>query len=76
MCRNLSQVLWRLGNNVDPRRDVVFAGRAGGCPGSCLAPARYGSKMGIGRHPEVAEEGFTRPWPSDPHGPGNQTPGG
>jgi 4-hydroxy-3-polyprenylbenzoate decarboxylase len=62
--QDLSQVLWRLGNNVDPRRDVVFAegpvdvlDHASPLPG-------YGSKMGIDATRKWPEEGFTRPWPA------------
>ena len=61
--QDLSQVLWRLGNNVDPKRDVVFSeGPVDALDHAAPLPG-YGSKMGIDATRKWPEEGFTRPWP-------------
>jgi len=61
--QNLSEVIWRLGNNIDPERDICFVrgpvdilDHASSLPG-------FGSKMGIDATRKWPEEGFTRPWP-------------
>ena len=61
--QDLGEVLWRLGNHIDPERDVCFVrgpvdilDHASRLPG-------YGSKMGIDATRKWPEEGFTRPWP-------------
>jgi 4-hydroxy-3-polyprenylbenzoate decarboxylase len=61
--QDLSEVLWRLSNNIDPERDVCFVrgpvdilDHASRLPG-------YGSKMGIDATRKWPEEGFTREWP-------------
>jgi len=62
---NLEEVLWRLGNNIDPRRDIEFVQG----PVDALAHAsplpHIGSKMGIDATRKWKEEGFSRPWPED-----------
>jgi 4-hydroxy-3-polyprenylbenzoate decarboxylase len=61
--QNLSDVLWRMGNHIDPERDTCFVpgpvhilDHASRLPG-------FGSKMGIDATRKWPEEGFTRPWP-------------
>ena len=61
--QNLSEVIWRVGNNIDPERDVCFVrgpvdilDHASPLPG-------LGSKMGIDATRKWPGEGFTRPWP-------------
>jgi len=61
--QDLSQVLWRLGNNVDPKRDVVFSEGPVDALDHAAPLAGYGSKMGIDATRKWPEEGFTRPWP-------------
>ena len=63
--QDLSEVLWRLGNNVDPERDVEFArgpvdilDHASRLPG-------YGSKMGIDATKKLSGEGHDREWPDE-----------
>ena len=62
---NLEEVLWRLGNNIDPKRDIEFVEG----PVDALAHAsplpHIGSKMGIDATRKWKEEGFLRPWPQD-----------
>jgi len=61
--QDLSQVLWRLGNNVDPRRDTVFADGPVDALDHAAPLPHYGSKMGIDATRKWPEEGFTREWP-------------
>jgi 4-hydroxy-3-polyprenylbenzoate decarboxylase len=61
--QDLGQVLWRLGNNVDPRRDVVFADGPVDALDHASPLPHYGSKMGIDATRKGPEEGFTREWP-------------
>ena len=61
--QDLGQVLWRLGNNVDPRRDVVFADGPVDALDHASPLPHYGSKMGVDCTRKWAEEGFTRDWP-------------
>ena len=63
--QDLSEVLWRLGNNIDPERDVEFArgpvdilDHASRLPG-------LGSKMGIDATRKLPGEGFDREWPDE-----------
>ena len=63
--QNVDEVLWRGGNNVDPRRDITFVDG----PMDALEHAsdlpKIGSKMGIDATKKWPEEGFTREWPDD-----------
>ncbi len=61
--QDLSQVLWRLGNNVDPRRDVVFVDGPVDALDHASPLPHYGSKMGMDCTRKWPEEGFTREWP-------------
>ena len=47
--RDYSLVLWKVFNNVDPRRDIL----------------RQGGRMAIDATRKSAEDGHTRPWPDD-----------
>ncbi len=63
--QDMKEVIWRLGNNIDPKRDTYFVDG----PVDALDHASYmpniGSKMGIDATRKWKEEGFTRPWPDD-----------
>ncbi len=59
-----AQVLWRLGNNVDPRRDVVFADGPVDALDHASPLPHYGSKMGVDCTRKWPEEGFNREWPA------------
>jgi 4-hydroxy-3-polyprenylbenzoate decarboxylase len=61
--QDLGTVLWRLGNNVDPRRDVVFVDGPVDALDHASPLPHYGSKMGIDATRKWPEEGFTRDWP-------------
>ncbi|MGQ9687568.1 MAG: menaquinone biosynthesis decarboxylase [Desulfobaccales bacterium] len=61
--QDLGQVLWRLGNNVDPRRDVVLVDGPVDALDHASPLPHYGSKMGVDCTRKWPEEGFTREWP-------------
>jgi len=61
--QDLSQVLWRLGNNIDPRRDIVFSDGPVDALDHASPLPHYGSKMGIDCTRKWPSEGFTRDWP-------------
>ena len=61
--QDLSEVIWRVGNHIDPERDLCFVrgpvdilDHASRLPG-------FGSKMGIDATRKWPGEGFARPWP-------------
>jgi 4-hydroxy-3-polyprenylbenzoate decarboxylase len=63
--QNLSEVVWRMGNNVDPKRDtVIIEGPLDVLEHASAIPA-YGGKMGIDATKKWASEGFTREWPNE-----------
>jgi 4-hydroxy-3-polyprenylbenzoate decarboxylase len=63
--QDVSEVLWRLGNNVDARRDVVvLEGPLDALEHASPVPA-YGGKMGIDATKKLPSEGFMREWPPD-----------
>jgi 4-hydroxy-3-polyprenylbenzoate decarboxylase len=58
-------VVWRVTNNIDPRRDVVFVdGPLDALDFASPAP-HYGSKMGIDGTRKGPLDGHTRPWPEE-----------
>ncbi|MDQ0285992.1 4-hydroxy-3-polyprenylbenzoate decarboxylase [Desulfofundulus luciae] len=63
--QNLSEVMWRVFNNVDPRRDVLMVdGPLDALDHSSPLP-HYGSKMGIDATRKGPGEGHMREWPPD-----------
>jgi 4-hydroxy-3-polyprenylbenzoate decarboxylase len=63
--QDVSEVVWRIGNNVDPRRDVVvLEGPLDVLEHASDIPA-YGGKLGVDATRKLPSEGFTRPWPAD-----------
>ena len=62
---NLSEVAWRVTNNIDPARDVVFVDGPIDDLDHASAVPRYGSKMGIDATAKGQMDGRTREWPSD-----------
>ncbi len=61
--QNVSEVLWRMGNNVDPRRDVVILEGPLDALDHASPQAFYGGKMGIDATKKGPEEGHFREWP-------------
>lgn len=59
------EVMWRVGNNIAPERDVQFVrGPVDALDNSSEYP-RFGSKMCIDATRKWADEGFNRQWPPD-----------
>jgi 4-hydroxy-3-polyprenylbenzoate decarboxylase len=62
--QDLSEVLWRVGNHIDPERDICFVrGPVDILDHASRLPA-FGSKMGVDATRKWPEEGFARPWPA------------
>jgi 4-hydroxy-3-polyprenylbenzoate decarboxylase len=61
--QDLSEVVLRTANNIDPERDIQFTlGPVDSLDHASRLP-NYGSKMGIDATRKWAAEGFTRSWP-------------
>ena len=63
--QDLSEVAWRVTNNIDPARDVVFADGPIDDLDHASPTARYGSKMGIDATAKGRADGREREWPPD-----------
>lgn len=63
--QDMRQVLWRLGSNIDPRRDVTFSEGPVDALDHAAPNALFGSKMGIDATRKLPEEGHNREWPED-----------
>ena len=62
---DLSEVAWRIGANVDPRRDILFVdGPVDDLDHASTTP-RYGSKIGIDATAKGPMEGLSREWPPE-----------
>jgi 4-hydroxy-3-polyprenylbenzoate decarboxylase len=57
------EVLWRMGNDIDPERDVVFRQGPADALDHAAATKHRGGKMGVDATRKWPEEGFDRPWP-------------
>jgi len=63
--QNVSEVMWKVFNNVDPRRDTVIVdGPLEVLDHSAPTPL-FGSKMGIDATRKWSSEGHMREWPED-----------
>jgi 4-hydroxy-3-polyprenylbenzoate decarboxylase len=63
--QDVEEVLWRVGNNVDPRRDITIVdGPLDVLDHSSPLP-RAGSKIGIDATKTWPDEGHTREWPDE-----------
>jgi len=63
--QDLSEVLWRLGSNIDPRRDITFSDGPVDVLDHAAPQPLFGSKMGIDATRKMAGEGHDREWPED-----------
>ena len=63
--QDMSEVLWRLGCNIDPRRDITFSDGPVDVLDHAAPQPLYGSKMGIDATRKIAGEGHDRPWPDE-----------
>lgn len=61
--QNTSEVLWRLGNNVDWRRDIVVVEGPTDALDHASPLPHYGGKIGIDATKKTPEEGHHRQWP-------------
>jgi 4-hydroxy-3-polyprenylbenzoate decarboxylase len=62
--QDVSEVVLRVANNIDPERDIQFTlGPVDSLDHSSRLP-NYGSKMGIDATRKWKAEGFARPWPA------------
>jgi len=63
--QNLSEALWRLGSNIDPKRDITFSEGPVDVLDHAAPQALFGSKMGVDATKKIAGEGHDREWPED-----------
>ena len=61
--QNMKDVIWRLGNNVDPQRDIIIQQGPVDVLNHAAPETGFGSKMGIDATKKTAEEGHRRIWP-------------
>lgn len=61
--QNLAEVAWRVSNNIDAKRDIIFAEGPVDALDHAADQFAYGSKMGIDATRKWKEEGFQREWP-------------
>ncbi len=61
--QDLSEVLWYLGNNVAPKRDISFVEGPMDVLDHAAERPLYGSKMGVDCTRKWPGEGFSRQWP-------------
>lgn len=63
--QNLSEVMWRVFNNIDARRDLVLNdGPLDALDHSSPYP-RFGTRLGVDATKKLPEEGHPRPWPDE-----------
>jgi 4-hydroxy-3-polyprenylbenzoate decarboxylase len=63
--RDYSTVVWKLLNNVDPRRDVMIVEGPLDALDHSAPFANFGGKMGIDATRKTKEEGMGRQWPEE-----------
>ncbi len=62
---DMSDVLWRMFNFIDPKRDIAFVEGPVDDLNFASPLWRYGTKMGIDATRKWRDEGFLRDWPED-----------
>lgn len=63
--QDIREVLWRVGNNVSPKRDVEFVQGPLDILDHASPKSGYGSKMGFDATRKLPSEGHTREWPDE-----------
>jgi 4-hydroxy-3-polyprenylbenzoate decarboxylase len=63
--QNLHEVLFRVGNNVDPKRDTLLVDGPVDALDHSSPYEKYGWKMGLDATAKFPEEGHPRSWPPD-----------
>jgi len=61
--QDVSEVIWRLGNNIDPKRDITFVEGPVDVLDHASPLPSLGTKMGIDATRKWKGEGFEREWP-------------
>ena len=61
--QDLGEVVWRVSNNIDARRDIVFTEGPVDQLDHAASRPLVGSKMGIDATAKWREEGYARDWP-------------
>lgn len=62
--QDLSEVVWVVGNHIDPKRDILFVEGPVDVLDHAAPILGYGSKVGIDATRKWRTEGFEREWPS------------
>jgi 4-hydroxy-3-polyprenylbenzoate decarboxylase len=60
---NMSEVIWRVTNNIDPARDVQIVKGPVDSLNHAAPMVGFGSKMGLDATRKWPSEGHTREWP-------------
>ena len=63
--QDLSEVAWRVTNNIDPASDIVFADGPLDDLDHATPTPRFGSKVGVDATAKFPGEGRSRDWPPD-----------
>lgn len=63
--QDTSQVLWRLGNNIDPSRDLTIVKGPLDALDHASPYPHFGSKLGVDATKKLPDEGHPRAWPPD-----------
>jgi len=63
--QNLHEVLFRLGNNVDPKRDTIIIDGPVDALDHSSPYEKFGWKMGLDATAKFPQEGHPREWPAD-----------
>jgi len=63
--QNLQEVIWKIGNNVDPMRDFIFVQGPVDTLNHASPYPGLGSKVGVDATRKFKEEGFLRKWPEE-----------
>ena len=61
--QDLSEVIWRVGNNIDPERDICFVPGPVDILDHAARLTGFGTKMGVDATRKLPGEGFGRSWP-------------
>lgn len=62
---DVSKVMWKVFNNIDPKRDLVITEGPLDALDHSSPTALYGNRIGIDATKKWASEGHTREWPDD-----------
>jgi 4-hydroxy-3-polyprenylbenzoate decarboxylase len=62
---DLSQVMWRVFNNIDGRRDIILSDGPLDALDHASPQALFGTRVGIDATKKTPADGHTRPWPDE-----------